>query len=181
MIIKQRLYRSALAAGMLMACAGLVHADTAGTHAPVEGESLTTELAKPRPVPGHRLIGVWRNEVSIAPCAGGTPTTVVNYNTFHGGGTSTEFNLSAPSSRSIGSGQWRAYGDGVFDVHFQFARFTPTGTFDGMQDVQAAIDVDARGRRSTGVVRARVLNPDGSLRVELCGTLLGTRVSLLQN
>lgn len=182
MSMRKELNRSALAAAILMACAGLVQAETVATNAPTENANLPTDLAKSRPAPGDRLVGVWRNEIAIAPCSGGgTPTTVVNYNTFHRGGTLTEFNLSPPPSRSIGSGQWRDYGGGVFDVHFQFARFTATGAFDGMQDVQAGIEVDARGRRSTGVVRARVLNVDGTLRVELCGTLQGARVTLLPN
>lgn len=181
MILNQELCRSALAAAILMASAGVVHAETTQPSAPVAGEAMAIDLDKRRPAQGHRLIGVWRNEVSVAPCVGGQPMTVVNYNTYHDGGTLTEFNLQPPTSRSIGSGRWRDYGGGVFDVHFQFARFSPTGAFDGMQDIQAAIDVDPRGRRSSGVVRARVLNVDGSLRVELCGTLQGERVNLLPN
>lgn len=181
MILKQKLSRSALAAAILMAGVGLANAETAPPVAPIAEAATATDLAKHRPAPGQRLIGVWRNEVTVAPCTGGPPMTVINYNTYHNGGTLTEFNLQTPTSRSIGSGQWRDYGSGIFDVHFQFARFSTTGAFDGMQDVQAALEVDPRGRRSIGVVRARVLNVDGSLRVELCGSLRGERVNLLSN
>jgi hypothetical protein len=159
---------------------------TAGANAetrPANADALepteSAQVSSNRPTPGSRLVGLWRNQITIAPCSGGAPTTFVGYNTFHGGGTLTEFNLQPPATRTVGSGQWRDYGGGIFDVHFQFARFNAAGGFDGMQDVQAALDVDPRGRRSTGTVRAQVLNVDGSLRVELCGTLQGERVNLL--
>lgn len=164
-----------------VASAALVHAEPAPSTAVEAATAESTNAAASRTTQGRRLVGTWRNQISISPCNGGPPATVIGYNTYHEGGTLTEFNLQPPATRSIGSGQWRAYGGGIFDVHFQFARFTATGAFDGMQDIQAALEVDARGRRSTGTVRAKVLNPDGSVRVELCGTLQGERLNLLAN
>lgn len=164
-----------------VASAALAHAGNTPVPAAADAPAVEAGAASSRAPQGARLVGLWRNQVTVAPCSGGPPTTIVNYNTYHDGGTLTEFNLQPPATRSIGSGQWRAYGGGIFDVNFQFARFNATGGFDGMQDIQAALEVDARGRRSTGTVRAKVLNVDGSLRVELCGTLQGERVNLLAN
>jgi hypothetical protein len=80
-------------------------------------------------------------------------------------------------------GVWAYVGralDGSYQYrnHFQFARYLPDGSFDGLQDVSQEISLQADGNTATSVIDAKVLNPDGSLRVALCGSAIADRVGL---
>jgi hypothetical protein len=126
----------------------------------------------------NRIVGLWRVDVSIGPCGAAPNRFFSAFNTFHYGGTLSDFNFVPPSTRSPGHGIWEYMGAREYDTRFQFMRYLPTGELDGIQDVFGATVLDVRGNRYTSAVRARVLNVDGSLRVELCGNATGTRVTI---
>jgi hypothetical protein len=127
----------------------------------------------------NRIVGAWRVNVALGPCGGG-PTTIsfTAFNTFHAGGTLSDSNARPGSERSPGHGVWEYVGRGLYDTRFQFFRFLPTGALDGVQDITQEVVLDARARSYVTTIRARVLNVDGSLRAELCGTATGQRISI---
>lgn len=127
----------------------------------------------------NRVVGAWRVNVALGPCGSATTTiSFTAFNTFHAGGTLSDANARPGTERSPGHGAWRHVGRGVYDTRFQFFRFQPSGALDGVQDVVQELVLDARARSYESTVRARVLNVDGSLRAELCGTAVGTRITI---
>jgi hypothetical protein len=132
------------------------------------------------PSKANQIVGLWQVEVSVRPCAApaAPPLTFRAINVFHVGGTLSDVNTSPPTSRGAGMGVWQHLGQGVYESRFQFPRFLPTGAFDGFQDVSTSFVLAPRGNAYTATVNARVLNVDDTLRVELCGTAVGTRVGI---
>jgi hypothetical protein len=133
--------------------------------------------------PVNKIVGLWHAQVSVAPCNGGPVNTFLGINMFNAGGTLNDTNTFAPTSRGPGMGVWAYLGrapDGSYRYrnHFQFARFLPDGSFDGLQDVSQEISLQADGNTWTSVVDGKVLNPDGSLRVAVCGSAIADRVGL---
>jgi hypothetical protein len=126
------------------------------------------------PIPANRIVGLWHVAVSVGPCAGGPVNSFFALNTFHAGGT----NTFAPGSRGPGMGVWSHQGRGKYQTRFQFPRYLSNGSYDGLQDVRATLELDRSGRHYTNTIYARVLNPDESLRVELCGSAVGERVEV---
>ena len=134
------------------------------------------------PVPANRIAGYWHVEVTAGPC-GGTMNTFLGLNTFHAGGTLSDTNTFAPASRGPGMGVWEYLGRGpqgvyLYKNHFQFARFLPDGSFDGLQDIYNDITLQPDGMSWTGITHAFALNPDGSVRAEICGTGLANRIPI---
>lgn len=135
------------------------------------------------PVAANRIAGYWQVKVTVGPCHGGPVNTFLGLNMFHAGGTVSDTNTFAPSSRGPGMGVWTYLGsgrrgEGRYKNHFQFPRFLPDGSFDGLQDVRNDITLQPGGKTWTGITRARVLNADGSLRVEVCGNGLANRITV---
>ncbi|HRN63054.1 MAG TPA: hypothetical protein PK743_07720 [Luteimonas sp.] len=135
------------------------------------------------PVPANAIAGYWQVRVSIGPCGSPAANTFLGLNTFHAGGTVSDTNTFAPGSRGPGMGVWVYLGRGHngtmrYRNHFQFARFLPDGSFDGLQDVRNEITLQPGGNTWTGVTNARVLNADGSVRMLACGSGLATRVGV---
>lgn len=135
------------------------------------------------PVPANRIVGFWHAQVSIGPCAGGPVNTFLGLNTFMAGGTLSDTNTFQPTSRGPGMGVWTylgrgRHGESRYKNHFQFARFKPDGSFDGLQDVYNDITLQADAKTWTANVHAYVLNVDGSVRVEACGSALANRITL---
>lgn len=127
----------------------------------------------------NRIVGLWRANVALGPC-GGTATTIsfTAFNTFHAGGTLSDSNARPGTERSPGHGVWKFHGRGLYETRFQFFRFQPNGALDGVQDIVQEVMLDQRGRSYETTVRAKVLNVDGSLRAELCGTAVAQRVAI---
>jgi hypothetical protein len=70
--------------------------------------------------------------------------------------------------------------DPVYDKYhtrMQFARFV-NGVFDGLQDVRTDMTLSPDRQHTHARVHAKVLNVDGSTRVELCGSAVGDRARL---
>lgn len=129
-------------------------------------------------VPANRIVGLWQMRVSVAPCTGGPSRNFIAYNTFHGGGTMSDTNAAPPSTRGPGQGVWRYMGQGLYKARFQFFRYLPDGSYDGVSDIHLGVSLAANDSQLTQDVRGHNLNPDGSLRVELCGTAVGERVGV---
>ena len=129
-------------------------------------------------VPANRIVGLWQMRVSVAPCAGGPSRNFIAYNTFHGGGTMSDTNAAPPTTRGPGQGVWRYMGQGLYKARFQFFRYLPDGSYDGVSDIHLGMSLAANASQLTQDVRGHNLNPDGSLRLELCGTAVGERVGV---
>ena len=127
----------------------------------------------------NRIVGLWSARVDVGPCAGGPRRELVSQNLFNAGGTLTDIGSVPPTERSVAFGVW-AFDptEETYSIRMQFYRFLPTGAFDGVNDIRRETILSADGNSSTEAVNVRVLNLDGSLRVELCGTSVGTRVPL---
>lgn len=128
----------------------------------------------------NRIVGLWQSTIDLGPCAGGPRMNVRGLNQFHAGGTLTETGSPPPTSRGPGYGVWR-YGRASrsYDARMQFARFTTAGQFDGFTDIHRQITLSQDGNVYNDQIVARLLNPDDSLRVELCGTAVGRRQPVL--
>ncbi len=145
-----------------------------GTATAAEPAGTTGLLA----VPANRIVGLWQMRVSVAPCTGGPSRNFIAYNTFHGGGTMSDTNAAPPTTRGPAQGVWRYMGQGLYKARFQFFRYLPDGSYDGVSDIRLDMSLAASASQLTQDVRGYNLNPDGSLRVELCGTAVGERVGV---
>jgi hypothetical protein len=128
------------------------------------------------PVPANRIVGTWQMRATVGPCQGGPTQTFSALNTFHAGGTLSDINVLPPSARVSGQGIWELQRNGQYRTRFQFFRFLPDGSFDGVQDIRTTIVLDHRATRLSMTIQARVLNTDGSVRAQLCGSGSGERL-----
>lgn len=128
----------------------------------------------------NRIVGLYTSRVEIGPCAGGPRQQLRGMNQFHLGGTLTETGSPPPGTRGPGYGVWR-YNRATqrYQARMQFLRYLPDGSFDGVSDVHRELRLSADGNVFNDEIVARLLNPDDSLRVELCGTAQGQRVPIL--
>ena len=130
-------------------------------------------------LPANRIVGMWTVAVTIGRCQGGPQYTFTAFNTFHLGGTMSDTNDHAATVRSPGQGVWQYSGYGQYRSRMQFFRFLPTtGAFDGIQDVRNTIQINTQATQYTTTVYARMLNADGSLRTEICGSAIGNRIDI---
>ena len=128
----------------------------------------------------NRIVGLWQSTIDLGPCAGGPRMNVRGLNQFHAGGTLTETGSPPPTSRGPGYGVWRYdRASRRYDARMQFARFTPEGQFDGFTDIHRELTLSQDGNVYNDQIVARLLNPDDSVRVALCGTAVGRRQSVL--
>ncbi len=128
----------------------------------------------------NRIVGLWTSRIEIGPCAGGPRQQLRGMNQFHLGGTLTETGSPPPSTRGPGYGAWRFNrATQRYEARMQFLRYLPDGSFDGVSDVHRVIRLSADGNVFVDEIVARLLNPDDTLRVELCGTAQAQRVPIL--
>lgn len=136
--------------------------------------------------PGHampnRLVGVWKADVAIGPCSLPNPVAFFSaYNTYHEGGTLSDFNWTSPTLRAPGHGVWKSIGNGQYQTRFQFFRYDtpPPATASGRQDVRVVITLDAGGNGYTGVINGQQLTLNGApAGPALCGQVIATRMGL---
>ena len=155
-----------IAAGLLLATAG------------ASAQSLDPAHAGLFPVPANRIVGLWHVAVTVAPCAGGPSQSFLALADYHAGGTLDDANTMPPMARGPGQGIWSYEGRGKYRSRFQFFRYLPNGSYDGLQDIVGTLVLDARGTHYSQTIRAQVLNLDHSVRVELCGSANGERVTM---
>jgi hypothetical protein len=127
----------------------------------------------------NRIVGMWTVAVTIRPCQGGPQNTFTAFNSFDLGGTMSDTNDVAAINRSPGQGIWQYSDFGHYRSRMQFFRFLPgSGAYDGIQDVHQSIRLNAQATQYTSTIHARMLNADGSLRNEFCGSANGNRVDI---
>ena len=138
------------------------------------------DIAAPQALlPANRIVGMWTVAVTIGRCQGGPQNTFTALNSFDLGGTMSDTNDHAATTRSPGQGIWQYSGYGRYRTRMQFFRFLPaSGAYDGIQDVRNTIQLNAQATQYTTTVYARMLNADGSLRAEFCGSAIGNRVDI---
>ena len=129
---------------------------------------------------GAAVVGLWHLDVVIGPCDD-PPNTheFLALQNFNLGGTVSGSDTHPSSGQGSTSGLW-SYDRGThrYTVRQQFARFVDD-VYDGLQDIHIndmALSPD--GEDLAGDVDAFMLNTDGSVRVELCGTVTGERVHM---
>lgn len=133
------------------------------------------------PLGADRIVGTWHLAISFAPCAGGPGVSIQSLNTFHSGGTLTSTDNTPPPANGPAQGIWQYLGHGKYRSHMQFYRFGPDNSFDGLADIYQDITLDWRGTAYTSTILSRVLNTDGSVRVELCGSATASRLPMDSN
>ena len=130
-------------------------------------------------VPANRVVGMWSNASAVGPCGG--PAVMQGHNTvtFSPGGTLVDVPR-APAGialqRSIGLGTW-AY-DPLRGNYTQRVRFDwfLNGVYDGYQTIDRTFLVSNDSNQLSGPVRAIRYNADGSMRMQMCGSAVSTRL-----
>lgn len=130
-----------------------------------------------RPDPANRIVGLWTTTVYVTPCQGGPVFTINGASVFHAGGTLGETNTSPTTDRGPGQGIWRHLRRGEYKTKFRFFTYQSDGSLDAIQEIATTTFLNNRATQYEATVSARVLNPDGSLRFELCGEATGVRVN----
>jgi hypothetical protein len=126
-----------------------------------------------------RIVGMWQTEVKLFPCEGGPDiASFLALGSFHAGGTLDNTDETPVTSRGPGTGIWKNEGHGQYRARMQFMRYNADGSYDGIQDITRTLRMRHSGRQMDETVVARVLNPDGSLRVTVCGEGTNWRVGL---
>ena len=138
------------------------------------------DIAAPQALlPANRIVGMWTVAVTTRPCQGGPQNNFTALNSYNLGGTMNDTNVHPLTTRGPGQGIWQYSGYGQYRSRMQFFRFLPTtGAFDGIQDVRNTIQINTQATQYTTTVYARMLNADGSLRTEFCGSAIGNRVDI---
>lgn len=129
--------------------------------------------------PANRIVGVWQIHVSLHPCANPSapPTEFFALNTYYVGGTLSDTNSFPPGLRKPGMGVWSYdWRQRKWRSRMTFMRFV-NGVFDGVNVANNELTM-LDNNHNTADVHAYVLNLDGSVRVELCGTADGERFDL---
>jgi hypothetical protein len=124
------------------------------------------------------LEGVWESTITIRDCNSGTAIrTFKGVNVFHRGGTLSDTNSAAPTTRGPGAGIWRAGAvAGSYTASFRFYRYNPDGTLAGSQRVNRTFTLAASGNSTTGTIAAQVLDTAGTVLQSLCGTEASVRL-----
>ena len=147
------------------------------------GASAEDNDAPPKP----QLEGAWQVVVTLrvdAPdCSTAEPivdpwTPFPSFNTFHRGGTMSEFGTrSPPANRTPGHGVWKRTGWRTFEYRTVFYRFDADNALAGNMDIRADVKVAKHGRTFKGESRLVVTDLAGNA-VQFCATLAGERISL---
>lgn len=176
------LIRPALLAALL--ATGFAHANTPDSNGLTPGQLALFQADIVRDAllarEANRIVGLWQSTIEIGPCAGGPRSQLRGLNQFHAGGTLTETGSPPPSTRGPGLGAWRwNRGTERYDARMQMLRYLPDGSFDGFTDIHRQLRLNTDATVFNDEIVARLLNLDGSVRVELCGTAVGQRVPVL--
>jgi hypothetical protein len=147
---------------------------SATTHAQ-QSPGTTGSLA----VPANRIVGLWANASAVGPCGGPAVMQGHNMVTFEAGGTLVDVPQSPTGTdlqRGIGLGTW-AYNPllGKYTQRVRFDWFV-NGVYDGYQTVDRTFLISNDHNQVSGPVRTIRYNADGSMRMQLCGSAVSTRL-----
>ena len=133
------------------------------------------------------LEGAWQVEVTlrvdapdctIAPVVGVGPNPFPSFNTFHRGGTMSEFGTRAPpATRTSGHGVWKRTGFRTFDYRLLFYSFDVNGLLTATMDIRSDLKLAMNGQTFQGVSRFLRTDISGNA-LHFCATLSGERIKL---
>lgn len=139
--------------------------------------------APPRP----QLEGAWRVVVTLrvdavdcttAAVVGIGPNPFPSFNTFHRGGTMSEFGTrSPPSTRTSGHGVWERTGYRSFEYRVLFDSFDVNGLLTATMDIRSDLKVARNGNTFKGVSRFVRTDISGNA-LHFCATMDGERIAL---
>lgn len=106
------------------------------------------------------------------------PNPFPSFNTFHEGGTMSEWGSRAPpATRSSGHGVWKRIGFDEFGYRFMFHSFDGNGFLTATMDISADLQLARDGQTFVGVSRFVRTDISGNVQ-NFCATLEGERFSL---
>jgi len=145
--------------------------------------SAQTDGSQSRPT----LVGAWQVEVTlrvngpdctIAPIIGIGPNPFPSLNTFHAGGTMSEWGTRAPpATRTSGHGVWQRTGSGAFRYHDMFYSFDANGLLTATMDIRSNLKLAMSGKTFKGTSRLVMTDISGN-PLNFCATLSGERITL---
>ena len=137
--------------------------------------------------PRLTLVGSWQVETTlradgrdctIAPIVGTGVNPFQALNTFHEGGTMSEFGTrSPPATRTSGHGVWERRGHRTYDYRVLFYSFDANGLFTATMDLRTGVTLAPDGNTFAGVSRFLRTDVSGNA-VRFCATMSGKRISL---
>lgn len=138
-------------------------------------------------VPRPQLEGAWRVVVTLrvdapdcttAAIVGIGPNPFPSFNTFHRGGTMSEFGTrSPPATRTSGHGVWERTGYRSFEYRLLFDSFDVNGLLTATMDIRSDLKVARNSMTFEGVSRFVRTDISGNA-LRFCATLEGERISL---
>jgi hypothetical protein len=141
------------------------------------------DVKPPRP----QLEGAWEVVVTLrvdspdcanAEIVGIGPNPFPSFNTFHRGGTMSEFGTrSPPASRTSGHGAWKRTGYRSFEYHAAFYSFDASGLLAATMNITADLKVNNQSKALEGVARLVRTDLSGN-ELRFCATLAGERITL---
>lgn len=152
---------------------------------PLSASPITPQAEVPPPLP--TLEGAWQVVVTLrvdapdcrtAEIVGFGPNPFPSFNTFHRGGTMSEFGTRVPpAARTSGHGVWKRTGDRTFEYRSEFFIFGDDGLVAANMDIRSDLRLSQTGNRFTGVSRL-VMTDVGGNEQPFCATLSGERIRL---
>jgi hypothetical protein len=116
-------------------------------------------------------------DCTVAPPVG-SPNPFPTFNTFHEGGTMSEWgSRSPPAQRSSGHGVWKRVGHNRYAYRLMFHSFDPNGFLAATMDIRSVLKLAKNGKTFTGVSRFVRTDLSGNV-LNFCATLEGERFTL---
>ena len=122
--------------------------------------------------------GVWEAVATVRDCtSNATLATFRGAQVLHRGGTLSDTNGAATTTRGPGFGHWKRNDDGTYAVKFRFYRYNPDGTLAGSNVVSATRTLSPDANSYTATTRGEVRDMAGAVLSVTCVTDVGTRFS----
>lgn len=136
---------------------------------------------------GNAIEGAWEVVTTVrlpapdcttAPPVPSGPNPFPAFNTFHEGGTMSEWgSRSRPANRSSGHGVWERIGANKFAYRLMFHSFDDNGFLAATMDIRSKLKLSKGGESFEGVSRFTRTDLSGNV-LDFCATLEGRRFSL---
>lgn len=123
------------------------------------------------------LEGAWESVITARDCTSSAAVaTFRGLHVFHRGGTLSETNGNAPTTRGPGVGTWTRSGS-TYIAKFRFFTFDTAGVLTGTQRVTRNVTLSADGNTANGTTTAQALDLSGTVTRNTCATDVATRAS----
>ena len=129
-----------------------------------------------RPFDPDPFVGVWLHDVARVDCTSGTVlVTFKAMQMIHHGGTLSDTNSAAPTTRGPGFGDWERTGDNQYAIKLRYARYFADGNLDGYTVVRGNTALATDGNSLTNSSRVEIRDASDALVVTACARTTGTR------